>query len=85
MPAISASDKVLITGANGFIGLWLTRFLLERGYSVRAAVRSADKGETLLKTVATKLPERAQDVQYVVVPDFAVVRALFSSPVSGTR
>ena len=74
MPAISTSDKVLVTGANGFIGHWLIRLLLERGYSVRAAVRSADKGEAILKTVLDKLPERAKDVEYVVVPDFTVVR-----------
>ncbi len=74
MPALSASDKVLITGANGFIGHWLIRLLLERGYSVRAAVRSPDKGQAILNTVAAKLPGRSQDVQYVVIPDFAAVR-----------
>ena len=77
MPTISASDKVLVTGANGFIGLWLVHHLLEQGYSVRAAVRSVDKGEALLKAVSAKLPERTQNVQYIVVPDFTAVRSLF--------
>nr|VWO96172.1 Ketoreductase CTB6 (EC (Cercosporin toxin biosynthesis cluster protein 6) [Ganoderma boninense] len=75
MPAISASGKILITGANGFIGHWLIRLLLEGGYSVRAAVRSADKGEAILKTFSIKLPERSKDVEYVVVPDFATENA----------
>ncbi|KAI1784436.1 hypothetical protein LXA43DRAFT_955084 [Ganoderma leucocontextum] len=77
MPALSASEKVLVTGANGFIGLWLIRLLLDRGYSIRAAVRSADKGEVLLKTVSAKFPERSQDVQYVVPPDFTAVGRFF--------
>jgi dihydroflavonol-4-reductase len=31
--------KVLITGANGFLGAWLTRRLLEEGYSVSVLLR----------------------------------------------
>ncbi|KAI5831152.1 NAD(P)-binding protein [Schizophyllum commune Tattone D] len=54
MPAISATPssappKVLVTGANGFVAMWTVRTLLERGYSVRATVRSAQKGEYLKK------------------------------------
>ncbi|KAM5544002.1 hypothetical protein V8D89_002619 [Ganoderma adspersum] len=75
MPAISVSDKVLVTGANGFIGRWLVHLLLQQRYSVRTAVRSADKGEAILKTVSAKLPERSQNVQYVVVPDFTAEHA----------
>jgi uncharacterized protein YbjT (DUF2867 family) len=47
MPAISCpapSALILVTGANGFLGVWIVRLLLERGYSVRAAVRSSQKG-----------------------------------------
>ena len=75
MPAITPLDKVLVTGSNGFIGHWLIRFLLERGYAVRAAVRSPDKGDALLQTFSAKLPDRAKAVEYVVVPDFTAVRA----------
>ncbi len=35
--------KVLVTGANGFVGKALCRLLTERGYDVYAAVRTADK------------------------------------------
>jgi uncharacterized protein YbjT (DUF2867 family) len=48
MPTLAPLDKVLVTGANGFLGLWITRTLLERGYSVRAAVRSEGKGSSIL-------------------------------------
>lgn len=35
--------RVLLTGANGFIGSHLTALLLESGHEVRAAVRDPDK------------------------------------------
>ncbi|MBL8895940.1 MAG: SDR family oxidoreductase [Rhizobiales bacterium] len=35
--------RVLLTGANGFIGSHLTAFLLQAGHDVRAAVRAPDK------------------------------------------
>ncbi|KDQ29970.1 hypothetical protein PLEOSDRAFT_24631 [Pleurotus ostreatus PC15] len=43
MPTIAPGSKVLVTGATGFVGAWVARNLLEKGYSVRAAVRSASK------------------------------------------
>lgn len=47
MPAIQPPTKVLVTGANGFIAVWVVRDLLEHGYSVRGTVRSVEKGEYL--------------------------------------
>lgn len=48
MPSISGPGaRVLVTGANGFLGTWIVRQLLERGYLVRAAVRDPAKGEYL--------------------------------------
>lgn len=40
MPTISKGDKVLVSGANGYIAMWVTRLLLERGYVVRGTVRT---------------------------------------------
>lgn len=34
-----SNGKVLVTGANGFIGSWVVRMLADRGYTVRAFVR----------------------------------------------
>ncbi|RPD65273.1 NAD(P)-binding protein [Lentinus tigrinus ALCF2SS1-7] len=42
MPAIS-SGKVLVTGANGFVAVWVLKDLLEHGFSVRSTVRTEGK------------------------------------------
>ena len=47
MPTISAGDKALVTGANGYIAMWIVQKLLEKGYLVRAAVRAPSKGKHL--------------------------------------
>jgi len=48
MPIAAPGDKVLVTGANGYIAIWVVRKLLEKGYSVVAQVRSESKGKYLL-------------------------------------
>ncbi|KZT25504.1 D-lactaldehyde dehydrogenase [Neolentinus lepideus HHB14362 ss-1] len=50
MPAVAAPAKVLVTGANGYIAIWVVRRLLEAGYTVRGTVRSPAKGEHLKKS-----------------------------------
>lgn len=65
MPIINSTDKVLVTGANGYIALWIVKTLLERGNSVRAAVRSESKGtplQELFKSYGSKL-------EITIVPD----------------
>ncbi|EKM75201.1 hypothetical protein AGABI1DRAFT_116498 [Agaricus bisporus var. burnettii JB137-S8] len=47
MTIVPPPAKVLVTGANGYIAIWVVRLLLEQGYSVRGTVRSAGKGEYL--------------------------------------
>ncbi|KAJ7079901.1 hypothetical protein C8R44DRAFT_824555 [Mycena epipterygia] len=64
MPAIS-TGKVLVSGANGFIAAWVVRSLLEEGFSVRGAVRSADKGSHLREIFASY----GEKFEVVVVPD----------------
>lgn len=48
-------EKVLVTGANGFLGAWLTRYLLAQGYDVTALVRKkSDLSELALETPEMK-------------------------------
>ena len=42
MPAIT-QGKVLVSGANGYIALWVVKSFLEKGFAVRGTVRSESK------------------------------------------
>ncbi|KAJ6531438.1 hypothetical protein DFH09DRAFT_1183626 [Mycena vulgaris] len=64
MPAVT-SGKVLVSGANGYIAVWVVRTLLEEGFSVRGAVRSIDKGKHLSELFAPY----GDKFELVVVPD----------------
>ncbi|KAJ6616017.1 NAD-P-binding protein [Mycena sp. CBHHK59/15] len=64
MPAIM-SGKVLVSGANGFIAVWVVRALLEEGFSVRGAVRSADKCAHLRDLFSSY----GDKFELVIVPD----------------
>ncbi|KAJ7479138.1 hypothetical protein FB451DRAFT_1086612 [Mycena latifolia] len=64
MPALP-TGKVLVTGASGFIAAWVVRALLEEGFSVRGAVRSASKGAHLRDMFATY----GDKFELVMVPD----------------
>ncbi|USW48134.1 Putative 3-beta hydroxysteroid dehydrogenase/isomerase, NAD(P)-binding domain superfamily [Septoria linicola] len=67
-----ASSLVLLTGATGFIGFRILIELLQQGYSVRAAVRSAAKGQWLASRLHAVLQgvEFEHKVQFTIVPDF---------------
>jgi len=45
---VSNINKVLLTGANGYIGRHILLQLLNQGYQVRASVRSLDKAEPVI-------------------------------------
>lgn len=80
MPAIAPPAKILVTGANGFIAIWVVKDLLERGYSVRGTVRSEAKGTHLLKTFKSFVD--AGKLQLVVVEDITTPGA-FNEAVMG--
>ena len=71
MPTIQPGKdtKVLVSGANGFVAIWLVRTLLEKGYSVRGTVRSAAKGKHLEKLFG----EYGDRLELVIVDDITKV------------
>ncbi|EJT96899.1 D-lactaldehyde dehydrogenase [Dacryopinax primogenitus] len=80
MTVVNAPATVLVTGANGYIGVWICRILLENGYSVRGTVRAASKGD-YLKKLFEKEGER---FEYVIVKDITVDGA-FDEAVKGVH
>ncbi|KAF8608519.1 NAD(P)-binding protein [Ceratobasidium sp. AG-I] len=67
MPAIKAPAKVLVTGASGFIAVWVSKTLLEAGYTVRGTVRSPGKGDYLKDLFNS----HGDKFEYVIVKDIA--------------
>ncbi|KAJ3526554.1 hypothetical protein NMY22_g10114 [Coprinellus aureogranulatus] len=66
MPTLSSpASKVLVTGANGYIGLWVVKILLDRGHTVRATVRSDGKAKEL-KDI---FPSAGNKLEFAVVTD----------------
>jgi nucleoside-diphosphate-sugar epimerase len=72
MPLVSAPAKVLVTGANGYIAIWVVRLLLEQGYIVRGTVRSADKGKYITDYFG-KMGFGSDKLEIVIVSDIAKV------------
>jgi nucleoside-diphosphate-sugar epimerase len=65
MVAVSPPAKVLVTGANGYLAVWIVMKYLESGYSVRGTVRSLSKGAFLKE----KFAEYGERLELVVVKD----------------
>lgn len=80
MPAVLPPAKVLVSGANGFIAVWVVKQLLARGYSVRGTVRSESKTEHLRKVFKTEVD--TGKFELTVVPDITVPGA-FDEAVKG--
>jgi hypothetical protein len=45
MPSVQAPAKVLVSGANDYVTIWVMHNLLSKGYSVHGTVCSAEKGK----------------------------------------
>ncbi|KAH8995081.1 hypothetical protein EDB86DRAFT_2804906 [Lactarius hatsudake] len=65
MVAVSPPAKVLVTGANGYLAVWIVKKYLEAGYSVRGTVRSLSKSAFLKEQFA----EYGERFELVVVED----------------
>lgn len=72
MPTVQPGAKVLVSGANGYIAVWVVRILLENGYEVRGTVRSEEKGIHLKKMFNAY----GGKLELVVVPDITKVRSV---------
>ncbi|KAJ6538202.1 D-lactaldehyde dehydrogenase [Mycena vulgaris] len=74
----ASQQKVLVSGANGFVGCYVVRNLLDKGAFVRGTVRSAEKGKHL-----TRLFEQyGHRFELVTVPDITMEGA-FDKAVKG--
>ena len=75
MPTVAPPSKVLVTGANGYIAIWVVRHLLEKGYLVRGTVRSDTKAEYLRKYFSSY----GDKFEVVIIEDFTKVSLFLTS------
>ena len=80
MPAISPSSKVLLTGANGYLGTWITDILLKHGFSVRAVVRAENKATHHRNIFKDAVSDGR--LEFVLVPDM-MQQGAFDEAVKG--
>ena len=71
MPSVDKGSKVLVSGANGYIAMWIVRTLLERGFAVRGTVRTEEKGEFMIEYF--KSLGYGDKFEVVIVEDIAKV------------
>jgi nucleoside-diphosphate-sugar epimerase len=63
------SELVLITGGTGHVGFKVIVDTLERGYSVRAAIRDSSKSAEILATKSIKALNPGDRLSFIVVPN----------------
>ena len=68
-----STDKVLVTGATGFVATHVVDVLLSKGYKVIGTARSEAKYEPLLKEYQAKYPNG--DLSFEIVKDIAAPNA----------
>ncbi|CAF1045014.1 unnamed protein product [Adineta steineri] len=60
------SKTILVTGANSFIGGWIVKYLIEKGYNVRGTVRSQAKELQVLDGISK---DKQNQISFVHIPD----------------
>lgn len=68
MAASNGLLTFLCIGATGFVGAWILKLLLEKGFNVRAAVRSQAKADYLRNL----LKDHAEKLEFVFVEDITI-------------
>lgn len=80
-----SATQVLLTGGTGHIGFRTLREALEQGYTVRAVVRSIEKGDAIRKNPALGHIESLDSkLSFVVIPDLLAPNA-FDEALSGIK
>ncbi|EJD39222.1 putative cinnamoyl-CoA reductase [Auricularia subglabra TFB-10046 SS5] len=64
---MSAPQRVLLTGASGFVAAHVLHSLLEHGFWVRCTVRSQSKASA----IAAQYPGHAAQLDFAIVPDIS--------------
>ena len=75
-------SKVLVSGANGYIAMWVVRTLLERGFTVRGTVRTEEKGKYMIEYFESL--GYGDRFEVVVVDDIVKVGTWYLSSISLT-
>lgn len=68
MPAVT-KGKVLVSGCNGYVAVWIVKQLLEDGFAVRGTVRR----ETAIPYLSNLFESYGDRFEVVVVPDITKV------------
>ncbi|VDB82642.1 unnamed protein product [Peniophora sp. CBMAI 1063] len=63
MPAVPAPAKVLVSGVNGYVGMWVAETYLAEGYSVRGTVRSVSRAGKHIKETFSKYGDKFELVE----------------------
>lgn len=66
--------RIIVTGANSGLGLWLTHYLLDRDYRVILACRNLDKARGAVCTFAPLDQEKPHLIRELDLADFASIR-----------
>jgi nucleoside-diphosphate-sugar epimerase len=71
MGIITAPSKILVTGANGYVAMWIIDLLLNAGHSVRGTVRKLEKSKDLASRFS-KFVETGK-LEFAIVEDITIV------------
>lgn len=74
------ASTVLVTGGSGFAAAHVIRAFLDKGYNVKATVRSEKRG----KEVLASHPAYSSKLSYVIIPDIAAKDA-FKGALTGVN
>jgi nucleoside-diphosphate-sugar epimerase len=74
------SETILVTGANSFIGNWIVKYLVEKGYNVRGTVRSKEKESQVLEGIEK---ENHNKISFVYIND--ITTDSFDEAVQGVK